>query len=879
MFRRGINNMLTKFYVKAPRFENHFANSYLKYRNQLNSLQFEYALVYSRNSPKGFGRFERNPDGSKTKPVSRKTPSAQKSSEIDNEEEKTPEDIKKQWKEDTWGDLGLESEKQTSGESSKQDNENNSDKESKKEDQEKLKKKDSLGKIKKNLKYFSENRKKTGWSARNKSKNDEEKKDDKQGSNKKKSEKDNEAPNDDKPNDKKMYLFTIFTAGLLGNFIMNRIMNETYEENISYAEIEKLVLADNIEKIVMRQINISGESAIFADFYIKKNTSDTQEEGGILSKISSKSNTIRSLAVLNPNSFLATLEEIQTTRLNKEPDNLVPVEMVRNRDVSDYFSTTVLLLRHMAVIGLMVWSVKNFTVIMKEMTKTLNKFQNKTKSSEKKFDIEKNIKIRFSDVAGLENGKLEIKEFVDFLKYPQKYKNVGAKLPTGALQSGPPGTGKTLLAKAVAGESGVPFFYTSGSEFVEMYVGLGASRVRDLFKKAKENSPSIIFIDEIDAIGKTRATGMGGNSESDNTLNQLLVELDGFGSDENVVVFAATNRKDVLDEALTRPGRFDRNIEVTTPDIAARIEIFKVHLKNIVLDTKVRSFEDYAKRLASLTPGFSGADISNVCNEAAIVAAREEKEAVTPKDFEMAVERIMAGLERKTLINASEKRIVAIHESGHAIASWFLESGLPLLKVTIIPRTKGSLGYAQYLPKENSLQTKEELLETIIIALGGRVAEEILLGEVTTGAQNDQEKAYRIAFQMVTKLGMTTELNNISLDQNQYGIKNYSQYTNYKVDMEIHKIIEDCSQKCREIIETHKQDVENLAGALIENETLDLGAITKILGERPYPMPPSLQEIINFKDIEESENEKVENSENIDSNNDIPLNNPKIEVV
>jgi len=304
----------------------------------------------------------------------------------------------------------------------------------------------------------------------------------------------------------------------------------------------------------------------------------------------------------------------------------------------------------------------------------------------------------------------------------------------------------------------VPFYYTSGSEFVEMYVGLGASRVRDLFKKAKETSPSIIFIDEIDAIGKKRASGFGGgNSESDNTLNQLLVELDGFASDENVIVFAATNRPDVLDDALKRPGRFDRQVEVTTPDIGARIQIFKVHLEKIVLDTNVRTFEDYAKRLASLTPGFSGADIANVCNEAAIVAARGDKSAVTPKDFEMAVERIMAGLERKTLINESEKRIVAIHESGHAIASWFLESGLPLLKVTIIPRTKGSLGFAQYLPKENSLQTKEELLETIIIALGGRVAEEILLGEVTTGAQNDLEKAYRIAFQMVTKLGMTTE--------------------------------------------------------------------------------------------------------------------------
>jgi len=324
----------------------------------------------------------------------------------------------------------------------------------------------------------------------------------------------------------------------------------------------------------------------------------------------------------------------------------------------------------------------------------------------------------------LDEAKVEITEFVDFLKKPKRFKDLGAKIPRGALLAGPPGTGKTLLAKAAAGEAGVPFLYISGSDFVEMFVGVGASRVRDLFKKAKEHAPSIIFIDEIDAVGRKRESKIGGNDERDNTLNQLLVEMDGFGTDSNVVVLAATNRSELLDNALTRPGRFDRSIDVQLPDIDGRKQIFMVHLKPLTLDPE-KPMEEFAKRLATLTPGFSGADISNLCNEAAILAARKNKRFVSTDEFESAAERVMAGLEKKKIISEEERRTVAVHESGHAVVSWFLEGGAPLLKLTIIPRSKGSLGFAQYLPNESSLETKEELMDRICTILGGRCSEEL----------------------------------------------------------------------------------------------------------------------------------------------------------
>ena len=395
-----------------------------------------------------------------------------------------------------------------------------------------------------------------------------------------------------------------------------------------------------------------------------------------------------------------------------------------------------------------------------------------------KVNVVKDIKVKFKDVAGLDQAKLEIQEFVEFLKTPEKFKKLGAQIPRGALLSGPPGTGKTLLAKACAGEAGVSFFYASGSEFVEMFVGMGASRIRKLFKEAKENSPAIIFIDEIDAVGKKRQNSISsGDDERDATLNQLLVELDGFGTDEDVVVFAATNRKELLDDALTRTGRFDRSIEVQNPDLEGRRQIFMVHLAPIVIDNS-RSVEQTAKRLATLTPGFSGSDIASICNEAAILAARKDREGVKPIDFEMAVERVIGGMEVIKTVSQEEREIVAVHESGHAVVSWFLAGGDPLLKLTIIPRSKGSLGFAQYLPNETSLEREDHIYDKICKILGGRVAEEEFFGRITTGAYDDLNKAFQYARAQVSQLGMSKKIGNINFSENDLRMKMYSNETN-----------------------------------------------------------------------------------------------------
>lgn len=360
-------------------------------------------------------------------------------------------------------------------------------------------------------------------------------------------------------------------------------------------------------------------------------------------------------------------------------------------------------------------------------------------SNAKVFGVDKKIRTRFKHVAGMTNAKTEVVEFVDFLKNPEKYTKLGAKIPKGALLVGPPGTGKTLLAKAVAGEAGVPFLTISGSDFVQMYVGVGASRVRDLFKKAKEMSPSIIFIDEIDAVAKKRDQKFSSNDERDNTLNQLLVEMDGFSTDEAVIILAATNLADSLDPAIKRPGRFDRTIEITLPTIDERREIYNVHLKKIKVD-KSLTRDEYATKMSALTPGFSGADIANICNEGAIIAARTDMTAVGLTQFEQATERVMAGLEKKNLMTPAERKTVAYHEAGHAVTGWFLEHANPLLKITIIPRSKGSLGFAQYLPEELSLYTREALIDMIKVALGGRVSEDIFFQKVTTGASDDIKK-------------------------------------------------------------------------------------------------------------------------------------------
>lgn len=456
------------------------------------------------------------------------------------------------------------------------------------------------------------------------------------------------------------------------------------------------------------------------------------------------------------------------------------------------------------------------------------------KSKAKLFDENDKVKITFKDVAGLEGAKEEVEEIVEFLKSPDKYTRLGGKIPKGALLVGPPGTGKTLLAKAVAGEAKVPFFSLSGSDFVEMFVGVGASRVRDLFKNAKDKAPAIIFIDEIDAIGRARGKNnfTGGNDERENTLNQLLTEMDGFGTDTNVIVMAATNRADVLDKALLRPGRFDRVIQVDLPELNERKEIFEVHLKPLKLGNDVDV--DF---LARQTPGFSGADIANVCNEAALVAARKGKSVVEKQDFLDAVDRIIGGLEKKgKLIKPSEKKRIAYHEAGHATVGWLLEHAAPLVKVTIVPRGK-SLGSAWYLPEERQITTTEQLLDEMAMTMGGRAAEETVFGNISTGALSDLEKVTKQANAMITIYGLNDKIGNISYydstGQSEYSFsKPYSEETAKVIDEEISKMIETQYERAKEILEKHREQLDILAGKLLEKEVIFREDLVDIFGER-----------------------------------------------
>ncbi len=468
------------------------------------------------------------------------------------------------------------------------------------------------------------------------------------------------------------------------------------------------------------------------------------------------------------------------------------------------------------------------------------------KSKATLFDKEAQVSVTFNDVAGLEEAKQEVMEIVDFLRNPKKYTNLGGKIPKGALLVGSPGTGKTLLAKAVAGEAQVPFFSLSGSDFVEMFVGVGASRVRDLFRQAKDKAPCIIFIDEIDAIGRARGKNnmVGGNDERENTLNQLLVEMDGFGTDSGIIILAATNRPDVLDSALLRPGRFDRQVSIDKPDLIGREQIFKVHLKPVKLAEGVD-----AKKLSAQTPGFAGAEIANVCNEAALIAARRNKEAVDMQDFQDAIDRVIGGLEKKNkIISPEEKRIVAYHEAGHAIAGWFLEHADPLVKVSIVPRGVAALGYAQYLPKEQFLYTIEQLEDGMCMTLGGRVAEDITFGKISTGAQNDLERITKLAYAMVTIYGMNAKVGNVSFNdtQGEYQFnKPYSEKTSQLIDEEVRNQISIIYERTRQLLTDKKEGLEKLALKLLEKEILFQSDLEEILGKRPFETRTTYDEFVN----------------------------------
>ena len=452
------------------------------------------------------------------------------------------------------------------------------------------------------------------------------------------------------------------------------------------------------------------------------------------------------------------------------------------------------------------------------------------------FDKDSNVNVTFNDVAGLDGAKVEIMEIVDFLKNPKKYTDLGAKIPKGALLVGPPGTGKTLLAKAVAGEAKVPFFSLSGSDFVEMFVGVGASRVRDLFRQAKEKAPCIIFIDEIDAIGRARGknAAAGGNDERENTLNQLLTEMDGFGTNSGVIILAATNRADILDRALMRAGRFDRQIYVDMPDVVERQEIFKVHLKKIKIDNSVD-----IEFLAKQTPGFSGADIANICNEAALIAARANKKQVNKEDFLNAVDRIIAGLEKKNkIITKEEKRVIAFHEAGHATVSWMCEHASPLIKVTIVPRGR-SLGAAWYLPEERQITTTEQIMDEMCATLGGRAAEEIVFGKISTGALSDLEKITRQAYASVVYYGLNDKIGNVSYydstGQSEYSFnKPFSESTAKTIDEEVKKMIDIAYARTKAILVANKEKLSQLAEKLLEKEVIFKEDLETIFGKRPF---------------------------------------------
>ncbi|CAO2166989.1 unnamed protein product [Urochloa humidicola] len=454
-----------------------------------------------------------------------------------------------------------------------------------------------------------------------------------------------------------------------------------------------------------------------------------------------------------------------------------------------------------------------------------------------KMDKNSKNKVFFKDVAGCDEAKQEIMEFVHFLKNPKKYEELGAKIPKGALLVGPPGTGKTLLAKATAGESDVPFLSISGSDFMEMFVGVGPSRVRNLFQEAQQCAPSIVFIDEIDAIGRARGRGgfSGANDERESTLNQLLVEMDGFGTTSGVVVLAGTNRPDILDKALLRPGRFDRQIAIDKPDINGRDQIFRIYLKKLKLD-KEPSF--YSQRLAALTPGFAGADIANVCNEAALIAARSENAQITIQHFEAAIDRVIGGLEKKNkVISKLERRTVAYHESGHAVAGWFLEHAEPLLKVTIVPRGTAALGFAQYVPSENLLMTKEQLFDMTCMTLGGRAAEEVLIGKISTGAQNDLEKVTKMTYAQVAVYGFSEKVGLLSFPQREGGFemtKPYSSQTASIIDTEVREWVAKAYEKTVDLIKTHKEQVAQIAELLLEKEVLHQDDLVRVLGERSF---------------------------------------------
>ena len=598
---------------------------------------------------------------------------------------------------------------------------------------------------------------------------------------------------------------------------LKEIDYDTFKQMVSSGDVKKVVLVQN-RKFV--EITLKPEALQNAKYKQDLNIGEGPLGGG------SASGPHFSMKVVDVGNFD---QEFRTLR-----DKLPPNQAVEYKpeEREDYFSVFVQW-------GFLFLLLFGFWMLMRRMTGGAGpggQIFNIGKSKAALFDAESKVKITFADVAGLDEAKEEVKEIVDFLKTPLKFTKLGGKIPKGALLVGPPGTGKTLLAKAVAGEAEVPFFSLSGSDFVEMFVGVGAARVRDLFKQAKEKAPCIVFIDEIDAIGRSRGRGQvpGANDERENTLNSLLVEMDGFATDSGVIILAATNRPDVLDSALLRPGRFDRQISIDKPDVVGREAIFKVHLKPIKLDPSLD-----VKKLSAQTPGFAGAEIANVCNEAALIAARRDKKAVDMQDFQDAIDRVIGGLEKKNkIILPEEKKIVACHEAGHAVAGWFLEHADPLVKVSIVPRGVAALGYAQYLPREQFLYQTEQMLDEMCMAFGGRAAEEIVFGKISTGALSDLERITKMAYSIVTIYGMNKAIGNVSFydsKQSEYSFqKPYSEAMAEKIDKEVKQIIDDAYERTKGLLTQHRKHLDTIAKELLEKEILFQADLERLIGKASF---------------------------------------------
>ncbi|MHB8205873.1 ATP-dependent zinc metalloprotease FtsH [Mucilaginibacter sp.] len=632
----------------------------------------------------------------------------------------------------------------------------------------------------------------------------------------------------------------IYGIILFAMFAFVYMMNDAPGKPTTFQQFETMLKAGDVDKVVASKTG----DYITADIYLTKAALKKSQYADV-----AKDQGSLNMSGANPQFEFTypTLESLNQAILAAEsgmPDSQkIGIEYKQNESL---FSNPLVQIVLMVILVVGLW-----LFVMRRMSGGSGggpggQIFNIGKSKATLFDKEAQVSVTFNDVAGLEEAKQEVMEIVDFLKNPKKYTNLGGKIPKGALLVGSPGTGKTLLAKAVAGEAQVPFFSLSGSDFVEMFVGVGASRVRDLFRQAKDKAPCIIFIDEIDAIGRARGKNniVGGNDERENTLNQLLVEMDGFGTDSGIIILAATNRPDVLDSALLRPGRFDRQVSIDKPDLIGREQIFKVHLKPVKLAEGVD-----AKKLSAQTPGFAGAEIANVCNEAALIAARKNKEAVDMQDFQDAIDRVIGGLEKKNkIISPEEKRIVAYHEAGHAIAGWFLEHADPLVKVSIVPRGVAALGYAQYLPKEQFLYTIEQLEDGMCMTLGGRVAEDIVFGKISTGAQNDLERITKLAYAMVTIYGMNEKVGNVSFNdtQGEYQFnKPYSEKTSELIDSEVRNQINAVYQRTKQLLTEKRVGLEALANKLIEKEILFQSDLEEILGKRPFDNRTTYDEFVN----------------------------------